>query len=352
MNIMGLNENLELVKVIVCTNIMWIRRYYNFDEFQIETSAGSWDKNIRYIFRNDRDELMVAYKVEYQNTKSKGRIVLVSGYDIGYVLNNALVYPRYKKTLNIEKMAQDMYNKYADDFIKRMIKFDNLRGLGTSVTMQESNENLGDKFFYLFELQELSWKVHYDSTTNKMQIVVWQGLDRTQEQSKNSPVIWSTSFRNIFDIEYNKDDSGYKNYAVVVGNGAYEDGKQVTVYVDKIKSGEEKRVLYVDATSETYDPDNGELLSDFKESLIKKGEEELEKHLRVDEATFKVTDNTFIYLEDYDLGDKCDIIIDEIEEAYTARITEIQEVYKNGNRSIELTFGEKSPTIYQKARLA
>jgi len=352
MEIAGLDKDYRLIKYMKCTNIMWIRRYYNFDEFQIETSVDNWTNDIRYIYRNDRSELMIAYKVEYQNTKSRGRIVLVSGYDVGYLLNNALVYPRYKKTLNIAQMTYDMYNIYADSFIKSLIKFDNVPQVGESVTMQESNENLGNKFFYLLQLQEFSWRVHYDEKTNDLQVEIWKGLDRTQEQSENSPVTWSTSFRNIFDIEYTIDDSAYKNYAVVVGNGAYEDGKQVIVEVDKIKEGEEKRTLYVDATSETYDPEQGDTLEKFKESLIKKGEEELEKHKRVEDVTFKVTDNTFVYLEDYDLGDKCDIIIDEIEESYQARITEIKEVYKSGNRTIELTFGEKSPTIYQKARLA
>lgn len=352
MHIMGLDEKLKLIKIIPCTNIIWIRRYYNFDEFQIETSADGWDRNVRYIYRNDRDTLMVAYKVQYQNTKSRGRIVLVSGYDVRYLLNNCLVYPRYKKTLNLAKMTYDLYNIYADSFVKSVIKYDNVIEYGTTVTMQESNENLGDKFFYLLEGQEYSWKCAYNSTTNDIQIVIWKGLDRTQGQSDNNPVIWSTSFRNIFDVEHTRDDSGYKNYAVVVGNGDYESGKQVVVYVDRVQAGEESRVLYVDATSETYDPEAGDRLSDFQDSLIKKGEEELEKRQRVNDSTFKVTDNTFVYLEDYDLGDKCDIIIDEIEESYTARITEIQETYKNGNRTVELTFGEKAPTLYQKARLA
>ena len=351
MNILGLDENFQSVAYLKCTNIIWIRRYYNFDEFQIETTVQDWKKNIRYIYRNDRDTLMIAQKVQYTNTKSRGRVVLVSGYDIGYLLNNALVYPRYKKTLELANMTYDMYNRFADSFVKNVIKYDNVVSTGITVTMQESNENLGNKFFYLTQNQEMSWKVRYNATTNDCQIVLWQGLDRTQEQSENSPVIWSTQFRNIFDVEHTLDDSGYKNYAVVVGNGDFESGNQVVVYVDRIKQGEEKRMLYVDATAETYDPENDNLTA-FRNSLIKKGEEELEKRQRVSDSTFKVTDNTFVYLEDYDLGDKCDIIIDEIEESYTARITEIQETYKNGNRTVELTFGEKAPTLYQKARLA
>lgn len=351
MNILGLDENFQSIAYLKCTNIIWIRRYYNFDEFQIETTVQDWDRRIRYIYRNDSDTLMMAQKVQYTNTKSRGRVVLVSGYDIGYLLNNALVYPRYKKTLELAQMTYDMYNRYADSFVKNVIKYDNVVPTGITVTMQESNENLGNKFFYLTQNQEMSWKVRYNATTNDCQIVLWKGLDRTQEQSENSPLIWSTQFRNIFDVEHTIDDSGYKNYAVVVGNGDYESGNQVVVYVDRIKQGEEKRMLYVDATAETYDSST-ESLTDFKASLTKKGEEELEKRQRVSDSTFKVTDNTFVYLEDYDLGDKCDIIIDEIEESYTARITEIQETYKNGNRTVELTFGEKAPTLYQKARLA
>lgn len=57
------------------------------------------------------------------------------------------------------------------------------------------------------------------------------------------------------------------------------------------------------------------------------------------------------YLEDYDLGDKCDIIIDAILASYQARIIEVLETWNQGVHKVTLVFGDKIPTQYEKARL-
>lgn len=50
------------------------------------------------------------------------------------------------------------------------------------------------------------------------------------------------------------DASNYKNYAVVIGNGKYEDGNQIEVDVD-LSGGGYKKYLYVDQTGQTFDKD-------------------------------------------------------------------------------------------------
>ena len=55
-------------------------------------------------------------------------------------------------------------------------------------------------------------------------------------------------------------------------------------------------------------------------------------------------------MEDYDLGDKCDVILDSVGQSFTVRIIEVQEVFKESKHTITLIFGEKVPTVYSKAR--
>ena len=57
------------------------------------------------------------------------------------------------------------------------------------------------------------------------------------------------------------------------------------------------------------------------------------------------------YGVDYDLGDECDIIIDDINIHYTGRITSIYEVYKGNNQDITIELGDTVPTMLMKARL-
>ena len=43
-------------------------------------------------------------------------------------------------------------------------------------------------------------------------------------------------------------------------------------------------------------------------------------------------------------------ILDSVQQSFTVRIIEIQEVFKEAKHSVTLVFGEKVPTLYNKAR--
>ena len=183
-----------------------------------------------------------------------------------------------------------------------------------------------------------------------MSFVVWQGKDRTQDQSTNSFVTFSESFRNLQNEVITIDNSNYKNYAVVIGNGTYEEGQQIQVDVDlRADPSDYKQILYVDQTGMHYD--SGEQsLSDYKAQLRQAGIEALEKYTDITNVQFETINRGLQYLVDYDLGDRCDIILDSIHESYTVRITEIEEVFKSGQHSVTLQFGDKVPTVYTKSR--
>ena len=144
------------------------------------------------------------------------------------------------------------------------------------------------------------------------------------------------------------DASNYKNYAVVVGNGKYEDGNQIEVDVD-LSAGGYKKKLYVDQTGQTYDSTR-QTLADYKAMLAQAGLEELNKYTDITNVTCDTIDRGLTYLEDYDLGDKCDVILDSVQQSFTVRIIEIQEVFKESKHAVTLVFGEKVPTLYNKAR--
>lgn len=345
--VLALTENFDLICYLTCLNIQWIRRYYEFSEFSIQIMAKDYEKRMKYIFRDDRRQLMIIQKVDYNDSMSEGKVVQLSGYSFEFVLNDRIIYPRIKKTMNIELFARWLFENYKTEY---NIKLGKVNGLGKSITMQESNDELGMRLFDMLQTQEMSWRIDFDMITNGLTFEVWQGLDRTQEQNKNASVTFSTGFQNLHDITAVIDNSNYKNYAIVVGNGNYEDGNQISVFVNKVKPGEIKHELYVDATSDTYDDEN-QTLEEFKASLILRGEEALDEHQFINELEFTAENNTFEYGKDFDLGDKCDIIIDDLQQSYMTRIVEIYETIIKGVMTTELIFGERTPTVYQKARL-
>lgn len=345
--VLVLDQNFDLIKYLDCLNIQWTRRYYDFSEFSIQILAKDYEKRMMYVFRDDRRQLMLIQKVEYTNNLAQGKVCQLSGYSMEFVLNDSIIFPRIKKTMNIELFARYLFDTFRNRHYN--IKLGKINNLGTTITMQESNAELGVKLFEMLQTQEISWRIDYDMVKNELTFEVWQGLDRTQNQNKNPFVVFSNGFQNIHDIDASIDVSNYKNYAIVVGNGSYEDGNQIVVYVNRIKNGETRHEIYVDATSDNFDTES-QTLKEFQESLAQKGLEVLDEHQIINELEFQTDESTFKYLVDYDLGDKCEIIIEELERSYQTRIIEVYETIVSGVMTTELTFGERIPTLYQKTR--
>ena len=179
---------------------------------------------------------------------------------------------------------------------------------------------------------------------------MWQGLDRTQSQTQNSFASFAEKLRNIQNEKITKDTTASKNYAIVIGNGSYEEGRQVSVTVDlRANPSDYRRVVYIDKTAEIYDSTK-ESLDAYKNRLIQAGKEDmLKKHASILNVSFDaVRNNGLRYMEDFNLGDKCDLLIDDFQMAFQARLTEVREVFKNSVHEISLTFGDKVPVAYRK----
>ena len=70
------------------------------------------------------------------------------------------------------------------------------------------------------------------------------------------------------------------------------------------------------------------------------------------QLVFKVThaggSGSCFYLKDYDLGDVCVALIDDMEQFYTARIVEINETHKSNRIDVELVLGSPSKQKWRK----
>ena len=65
-------------------------------------------------------------------------------------------------------------------------------------------------------------------------------------------------------------------------------------------------------------------------------------------ADIEVIQSGLLYRKDYDLGDKCDVVCHRLGKSFAARITGVNEVFKAGQHSVSLTFGESASTVYQR----
>ena len=164
------------------------------------------------------------------------------------------------------------------------------------------------------------------------------GTDHSVEQQTNPHVIFSEEFGNLVDPNYIRDVSGYRNVAYVGGEG--EGSARMVVTVD-LSGGGERRELWVDAKdirSEDLDPEA------YQAALRQRGLEKLAQCVRVEsfEADGEDVPN-FAYRKDWDLGDLVTAQYARLGISFTARITEVEEVYENGVETVTPTLGDPLP---------
>lgn len=362
MQVAFLDENFELVRYFKYINLQWIRRYYEPGEFSAQIVLSQYDDRAAYVFTNERPELGIIQKREYADGYD-GTVVQLSGFFYEYKLNDKITYPRFESSGNIESLARRIVANYKADIPILELGEANTPLLGTSITKQSTGDGLATVLYEMLKSQELAPRCRYDYAANKMYFQVWQGLDRTQDQDVNSFAAFSANLKNIKNENIVLDSSNRKNYGIVVGNGKYEDGKQIRVDVDLRSSPDEyQQILYIDKTGMSFD-EAKQTRAEYEEQLRQAGMEDLAKYTDINSFSFDAVDKGLVYMRDFDLGDRCDMTLTWGGEStgtgegtagysagYVARITEIVEVHKETRSTFSLQFGEKVPTVYDKSR--
>lgn len=334
-----IDENFELLGEITSSSVLWNRKYYEFGDFSIVIPSSQFNKKAKYIYRTDRKQLGVINKKAYDDSKLQ---TTLSGYFIEKILNDKIIYPTFSGSGEITSVCSNIFNTYKKDLpigIQEAI----MMASGDKIDIQITGEELGTKLYSILQTQEMSYKIDYDFETNSLKLNFYKGLDRTQDQYDNNFITFSKTFDNISSVQADVDDSNYKNYFIVAGG---EEGvNRVVEYVDLSNGGYQKQ-CFVDARD--LQQQEGQSLDDYKLELRQRGLEKAQDYLSVTNITVNPVTSSYEYMIDYDLGDKCDIIINELGILIQARIIAVYESIENGYTTIELEFGDKILTKIDK----
>lgn len=337
MELRGLNNSFETVGFIPFINLQWKRRYYEAGKFSAQIRAEDYDANIKYVLASNRPEIGIVQRI-YTTDTIKGKFVQMEGYFLEKALDRSVVYPIFTQTGKPPAIARAVVQAHPPDGLS--LSFGSVISTGTSTDVEWHGEEVGRACFELLKTQEFSQRITLDYMSNLLSYSVWQGVDRTQTQSENAFAIFSDSSAAVDEFKLTEDESGYKNYAVI----AYGDEASPSyIYVDKRKTGEAKRQIFVDYTG----------VNEEKAAMRQDAIERLQQYEYIRNAELKVIQNGLFYLQDYDLGDKCDVVNHRLQKSYESRIIEIDEVFKANQHIVSIAFGEKIPTNYGKlSRLA
>ena len=228
----------------VFNTLLWYRRYYSPGIFELHIPAEYFDliNSGQYLYRNDRTELGVIREVNFMRGQRSEKTAYCKGYFAEHLLNNNVIYPTFSKTGTPETLAHSVIDQYIINPANAARKIQNIKlgpakGGGASITLQNTGDNVGDRLYDTLKTQEMSQRLVFDYLENSLTYEVWKGLDRTDTQEVNSWAIFSDSFRNIKNAQYDRDESDCKNVAYVAGEG--EGAARKVVEIDVRQSPDE-----------------------------------------------------------------------------------------------------------------
>lgn len=299
--------------------------------------ARDYDPNVKYVVASGRPEIGMVEKVEYKR-EIKGEFVQLSGMFLENLYNRIYAYPHIqgKYTLRglLERITSSSWYKLdLYSFTIPQTPFDDIE-----VDVSWKNETITDSLYATLKTLEMSWGIVYDTEAKSLAIRLWKGKDRTQSQAENSFASFTDESYHVNNFSFVEDESGYRNHAVVFyGSDSAGDPYRHDVYTENWET-EGRRWIMMNVDDNL-----------TEQERTQKAHEELAKnHSIVQSAVVDVKQDGLVYLQDYDLGDYCDIACHKLGKAFSTRLTGSNEVFKAGQHDVSLTFGERSTSQYQR----
>lgn len=184
---------------------------------------------------------------------------------------------------------------------------------------------------------DIGWDIYLDIVNKKWIFDVLEGKDLTTEQETLPPVIFSAEFDSIKGQLYVDSDLNYRNVGYAGGQGDEEQR-----LIQQIGDGEglDRLETFLDCSDSI----------DITE-LTSNGQQKLAELKRIQSFEVDITQSSFIYGQDYDLGDKVTIQSKRWGVTMDSRITEITEVYEpSSGFDLRATFGNNIPTLVEKLK--
>ncbi len=357
---MALDANYQIVSLLVFSNLQWNRKYHEAGTFSMQIPLWLYSPSMMYIYTKDRKELGRISQVNYIDDE-KGKRIQLSGYFEEKDLDRHIVYP--PGTSNItnpvtwieqngpaEKVAYAFFYAFkttSTSVVSSVLNIGvlNSQNRGKTAVHTRNGEQLGKKIYSILKPSGMSYRVLYDFVTNTKSFEVWSGLDRTDANADgNNPIIFSTKYGNIKNLNVLISSTDYKNACIVTHEQQVDESSIFTsrAVFDLENSGDEVRFAFLKSSLKKDEYTEAAFLV----ALDNEGYNEIGEHPNVFNIDFDALEGSYEYMVDFDLGDKCSIEIPEIGVSMQARLIGCYEVMKSGKWTMTMEFG--TPIIIRK----
>lgn len=372
-----INTNFELLGIITnFESLICIWNYYECGTFELtinknKANTNKLKKDNMLIVNKRDDKILLIDKVVISTEKNsktmkvtgtcikgitKRRIVATNGYD--------RVSEDYAENIQKHYLKQHIIESYYDSIRTperdiSWIKIAPTQNRGIKTVWQARLTNLHDEEKHISEDTGLGWYGYLDRNEKCIYFDSIKGTDRTVNQIENTNnhdflskftqnelqaytheqlqgtikhpyIIFSEKKKNLLEGKTTDDNSNYKNVGYVAGKGENED-RLITVLGNV--AGFDRREVLIDLNN----------IEDIDE-LNSEGQKKLDTYKVIRSIEGKVYQIPNMEWErDFFLGDLVTLENDGIYE--DKRIIQAKEIYERNNKTVELGFGDKVPSL-------
>lgn len=310
---------------------IWTTQYFGQGDFQLVVNASTKNVDIlkpgAYIVRDmdvgedEFNNVMVVqgYKLDFDT--DKGWLLTLTGKSLkNDILKRRIVWSQTNLSGTAEEGIRQVItdncispsdtDRAIDDLI-----LDTLNGWEEEIEQQLLGENIAEWLEEICTTYGYGWDIYISG--GKYVFKLYKGVDHTY--NSQSPVVFSPEYDNLLSSSYEYNLDGYKNAALVGGEGEGTSQRTATVGT---ATGLNRYEMYVDGSSVS---SNGEIitLETYLKMLQEYGQTELDQTAYTETFSGDI-DSIGLYVlnRDYFLGDIVQIV-NELGISATPRIVEI-----------------------------
>lgn len=317
------------------TSFLAGRNYYNIGKFELHLTFNEEyleilvEENIIFITPDK------PYVILYREIDTDNKMIIrgeeLKNYTSRWITKPPIGQAYHRVNSNVETIMKEYVSTNCET--PNLVVATNLNR-GETIVFQTRYKQLDEELEKIGLVSGIGWIVKLDLDNKQFIFDIVEGLDRTEGQDINSRAIFSTDFDNVSNQTLLESKLGYKNVAIVAGQGQ---GVDREIQVIGNATGFDRFETFVDARDieDTTDlPDRGlQKLSEMDKVLSFENE--------------ILTNSSLIYEEDYNVGDKVTIKNKKWNVTLDSIITSITEIYEGNNFRLSATFGNTLPTFQE-----
>ena len=328
------------------SSFIWTERYYKCGDFEIECAATDKARALfvpnRYVCREGLSSVGVIEDVVLSRDKTGADSMLVSGRFLPSILARRIIAQQTTVSGKVSDCVNKIITENAITPTDSARKIPGLKlgsySIATTMNKQWTGTGLLDAIIGVCESYGCGFDIVLDGGNNFV-FTLYEGVDRSFDQTANPYVVFSEDNDNLFSSDYEEDYSAIATDVLVAGEGDGLDRK-MTWARRSSNSGLARREVFKDARNAS--SNNGAISNAvYLQQLRDEGLQYITNYTKAFAGS--VNFDTVEFRKDVNVGDV--VVVQNVKWGIDtqARIVEvIESVGKNGAYTVTPTFGEYS----------